>query len=176
MRIPLYSIVLRVGLALPTHDATAQTARVGGHYGVNLTEGEWEQERLGVQGEVRAVGPMAVSAAVSKFVGWPGVTGISGSAWQVHANVRFRARGKWSFVSVGYGFVGLHSSVSATVQPGTTVSRSDSDFADTAVLGLEAPVPHVRPFADLYFIYILDRQGQLGVNLLMGLQVPIPLQ
>lgn len=44
--------LLAVALAVPGQRATAQVARLGAHYGVNLTEGHWEHERLGVQGEV----------------------------------------------------------------------------------------------------------------------------
>src|SRR2546426_5818909 len=32
--------------------AAAQTARVGAHYGVNLSDGHWEDERLGAQASV----------------------------------------------------------------------------------------------------------------------------
>jgi len=154
----------------------AQTARVGAHYGVNLTEGHWEQERLGVQGEVRALGPLAVSGAFSRFLNYPGVTGLTGTAWQAQANVRLRARGKWGFASIGYGFVVLHQRLEGQVQPGTTIAVSASDWADAGVLGLELPTRYVRPFADLYLFYLLDRSGGVGANLLMGLQVPMPIR
>jgi len=176
MRLPIHGTLLVLALIVPTRHAVAQTGAIGTHYGVNLTEGHWEQEHLGVHGEVRAVGPLVVSAAISKLIDWPAVTGLTGSAWQVHANVRLRPPGTWSFASVGYGFVVVRSSVQGTVQPGTTVTVSDSEFADTAVLGLQAPLQYVRPFVDLYLIYLLDRTGQVGVNLLMGLQLPIPLR
>jgi len=42
------------------------------------------------------------------------------------------------------------------------------------VLGLEAPTPYVRPFADVYLIDILDRESAVGVNLLMGIQIRLP--
>lgn len=155
--------------------AAAQTARLGAHYGVNLTEGHWQQERLGVQGEVRVLGPLVVSGAVSRFLDYPGVTGLTGSAWQTHANIRLRAPGKWGFASVGYGFVVVRESVEGVLQSGTTVTLSDSEFADTAVLGLETPTRYVRAFADLYLIYLFDRTGAVAVNLLMGLQVPMPI-
>src|SRR6266516_4044506 len=87
--------------------AAAQTARVGAHYGVNLSDGHWEDERLGGQASVHIVGPL---------------------------------------------------------------DTAGSDFTDAIVLGLEAPTPHVRPFADLYLIDILDRESAVGVNLLMGIQ------
>jgi len=37
--------------------ATAQTGRVGAHYGVNLSNGHWEDERLGAQASVHVIGP-----------------------------------------------------------------------------------------------------------------------
>jgi hypothetical protein len=154
--------------------ATGQTARLGAHYGVNLTENHWEQERLGVQGEVRVLGPLVASGAFSQLIDYPGLTGWTGSAWQAHANLRLRARAGWGFASLGYGFVVVHQRLQSPVRPGTIVNIADSEFADTAVLGLEVPTPYVRPFADLYLIYLLDRTGQVGVNLLMGLQVPLP--
>src|SRR6266566_4748506 len=127
--------------------AAAQTARVGAHYGVNLSDGHWEDERLGAQVSVHIVGPLETAGAFSVLTAWPGATGFTGSAWQAYWTMRVRPRGPLSFASVGYGFI---------------------------VLGLEAPTPHVRPFADLYLIDILDRESAVGVNLLMGIQIPVP--
>lgn len=174
MRIPSATLVAAMAVGLPGLCA-AQTARVGAHYGVNLSDGHWEQERLGVQGEVRVLGPLVVSGALSRYLDYPGVTGLTGAAWQTHANLRLRAPGKWGFASVGYGFVVVRQSVEGLVQPGTTVKISDSEFADTAVLGVEIPTRYVRAFADLYLIYLFDRTGAVGTNLLMGLQVPMPI-
>ena len=92
--------------ALPGASA-AQTVRLGAHYGVNLTEGHWEQERLGVQGELRVLGPLALSGAVSRYLNYPAVAGLTGSASQLHLNARLRARGLWSFDPGGDGFVPL---------------------------------------------------------------------
>jgi hypothetical protein len=170
-RSPILAAALAFALA-PV--AVAQTVRLGAHYGVDLTQGHWEQERLGVQGEVRVLGPLAMSGAFSAYLNYPGSPVVTGSAWQFHANARLRAPGMWSFASVGYGFVVLHQSLQAYPQPGTTIRASDSQITDTAVFGLEAPLRYVRPFADLYLMYLLDHRGQVGVNLLMGLQVPLP--
>ena len=54
------------------------------------------------------------------------------------------------------------------------LDASGSNFTDAIVLGLEAPTPYVRPFADLYLVDILDRESAVGVNLLMGVQVRLP--
>ena len=39
--------------------AAAQTARAGAHYGVNLSNGHWEDERLGAQASVHIIGTEA---------------------------------------------------------------------------------------------------------------------
>ena len=151
--------------------AAAQTARVGAHYGVNLSDGHWEDERLGAQASVHIVGPLETAGAFSVLTEWPGATGFTGSAWQAYWTMRVRPRGPLSFASVGYGFVLLHSSLrNASLQ----LDTSGSDFTDAIVLGVETPTPHVRPFADLYLIDILDRESAVGVNLLMGIQIPVP--
>jgi len=105
------------------------------------------------------------------LTGWPGATGFTGSAWQAYWTMRVRPRGPLSFASLGYGFVLLHSSLRNT---SLQLDTAGSDFTDAIVLGLEAPTPHVRPFADLYLIDILDRESAVGVNLLMGIQIPVP--
>jgi hypothetical protein len=141
---------------------------VGAHYGVNLSDGHWEDERLGAQGALRVIRPVEIAGGISVFTDWPGVTGFSGTAWQAYGTLRARPGGRWAFVSAGYGFVLLHGSV----QEGNE-TVSDSEFTDAIVLGLEAPLPYVRPFGDLYLIDILDRESAVGVNLLLGLQVPL---
>ncbi len=150
--------------------ATAQTARVGAHYGVNLSDGHWDDERVGAQASVHVVGPLETAGAFSLFTDWPGSSGFTGSAWQAYWTARVRPRGPWSFASIGYGFVLLHSSIRNT---SLQIDASGSTFTDAVVLGLEAPTPHVRPFVDLYLIDILDRESAVGVNLLMGLQVHV---
>ena len=166
------AVTLLIGMVPPVAcTAAAQTARVGAHYGVNLSDGHWEDERFGAQASVHIVGPLETAGAFSVFTAWPGATGFTGSAWQAYWTMRVRPRGPWSFASVGYGFVLLHSSLrNASLQ----LDTSGSDFTDAIVLGVETPTPHVRPFADLYLIDILDRESAVGVNLLMGVQIPVP--
>ncbi len=85
--------------------------------------------------------------------------------------MRVRPRGTWSIASLGYGFILIHSSLrDASLQ----LETSGSNFTDAVVLGLEAPTPFVRPFADLYLVDILDRESAVGVNLLMGVQIRLP--
>ena len=156
---------------LVARTAAAQHSRVGAHYGVNLSDGHWEDERLGAQASVHVIGALETAAALSVFTNWPGAPGFTGSAWQAYWTMRVRPRGSWSFASVGYGFVLIHSSLrNASLQ----VDMSGSNVTDAVVLGLEAPTPHVRPFADLYLIDILDRESAVGVNLLMGVQIRLP--
>ena len=166
------AVTLLFGLVPPVAcTAGAQTARVGAHYGVNLSDGHWEDERLGAQASVHIVGPLETAGAFSVLTAWPGATGFTGSAWQAYWTMRVRPRGPLSFASVGYGFVLLHSSLR---NASLGLDTAGSDFTDAIVLGLEAPTPHVRPFADLYLIDILDRESAVGVNLLMGIQIPVP--
>lgn len=47
MRCRTLTLLLAIALAWPGQRAAAQVARLGAHYGVNLTENHWEQERLG---------------------------------------------------------------------------------------------------------------------------------
>jgi hypothetical protein len=151
--------------------AAAQTARVGVHYGVNLSDGHWDDERLGAQASVHIIGPLETAGAFSVFTDWPGTPGSTGSAWQAYWTMRVRPRGPWSIASAGYGFILLHSSLrNATLQ----LDVSGSHFTDAIVLGLEGPTPYVRPFADLYLVDILDRESAVGVNLLMGIQIRLP--
>jgi hypothetical protein len=154
-------------MLLPAGNAAAQAARVGAHYGANLSDGHWDDERFGAQGSVHIVGPLETAAAFSVFSDWPGAVGFTGSAWQAYWTARVRPRGPWSFASAGYGFVLLHGSLRST---STTFRQSASTFTDAIVLGLEAPIPRIRPFADLYLIDILDRESGVGVNILLGVQ------
>jgi len=166
------AVTLLLGLVpLVACAAVAQTARVGAHYGVNLSDGHWEDERLGAQASVHIIGPLETAGALSVFTNWPGATGFTGSAWQAYWTMRVRPRGSVSFASVGYGFILIHSSLRNT---SLQLDTSGSNFTDAIVLGLEAPTPYVRPFADVYLIDILDRESAVGVNLLMGIQIRLP--
>jgi len=166
------AVTLLLGLVpMVACTAAAQTARVGAHYGVNLSDGHWEDERLGAQASVHIIGPVETAGAFSVFTDWPGATGFTGSAWQAYWTMRVRPRGPSSFASVGYGFILIRSSLrNASLE----LDTSGSTFTDAIVLGLEAPTPYVRPFADLYLIDILDRESAVGVNLLMGVQIRLP--
>src|SRR5256712_13852986 len=151
--------------------AAAQTARVGAHYGVNLSDGHWDDERLGAQASVHAIGPLETAGALSIFTNWPGATGFTGSAWQAYWTMRVRPRGSVSFASVGYGFVLIHSSLRNT---SLQLDTSGSNFTDALVLGLEAPTPYVRPFDEVYLFEILVREYAVGVTLFLGIQIHFP--
>src|SRR5437899_6741773 len=125
------AVTLLLGLVpLVACAAVAQTARVGAHYGVNLSDGHWEDERLGAQASVHIIGPLETAGALSVFTNWPGATGFTGSAWQAYWTVRVRPRGSVSFASVGYGFILIHSSLRNT---SLQLDTSGSNFTDAIV-------------------------------------------
>jgi hypothetical protein len=163
---------LLCALSLATKPAAGQTARVGMHYGAAVRNGEIQDDRLGVQASVHLLGPLETGAAFSVFVGWPGVDLYTGSAWHGYWSLRVRPSGVWSMVSAGYGLAVTHE---ATTDTRLGTSTSYTYVYDAFTLGLEAPTPYVRPFADLYLLRILDRSGSVGVNVLVGLQVVVPL-
>ena len=69
------AVTLLLGLVpMVACTAAAQTARVGAHYGVNLSNGHWEDERLGAQASVHIIGPVETAGAFSVFTDWPGAT------------------------------------------------------------------------------------------------------
>src|SRR5437763_15152419 len=104
------AVTLLLGLVpMVACTAAAQTARVGAHYGVNLSDGHWEDERLGAQASVHIIGPLETAGALSVFTNWPGATGFTGSAWQAYWPLRVRPRRAGSFAAVGDGFLLLHS-------------------------------------------------------------------
>src|SRR5437870_1409266 len=83
------AVTLLLGLVpLVACAAVAQTARVGAHYGVNLSDGHWEDGRLGARASVHIIGPLGTAGALSVFTNWPGATGFTGSAWQAYWTVR----------------------------------------------------------------------------------------
>src|SRR5437899_9638186 len=125
------AVTLLVGvLPLMVSTAAAQAGRVGAHYGVNLSNGHWEDERLGAQASVHVIGPLETAGALSIFTNWPGATGFTGSAWQAYWTMRVRPRGSVSFASVDYGFVLIHSSLRNT---SLQLDTSGSNFTDAIV-------------------------------------------
>src|SRR2546425_8605271 len=104
------AVTLLVGvLPLMVSTAAAQAGRVGAHYGVNLSNGHWEDERLGLQASVHIAGPLETAGAFSLFTDWPGASGFTGSAWRAYPPRRGRARGPSSFAAACHGFLRLHS-------------------------------------------------------------------
>lgn len=158
-------VVLALAVVGPARNASAQVTRLGAHYGVNLSNGGWEDPRLGLQGVGHLVGPIEVSGTFSYFTAWPG------GAWQVYSAVRVRGPGSWAFASAGWGPVFTHTSLRDQV---TGQGSSEDSFADSAVLGFEAPARHVRPFVDLYLSHLLDGGDGVNANLLIGCHLLIP--
>src|SRR2546428_12535827 len=88
------AVTLLVGvLPLMVSTAAAQAGRVGAHYGVNLSNGHWEDERLGLQASVHIAGPLETAGAFSLLTDWPGASGFTGSALQAYWTPRGPARG-----------------------------------------------------------------------------------
>src|SRR3989442_12189585 len=103
------AVTLLFGLVPPVVcTAAAQTARVGAHYGVNLSDGHWEDERLGAQASVHIVGPLETAGAFSVLTEGPGATGFPGSAWQAYRTSRVCPRGPVPIARVGHGFCLVH--------------------------------------------------------------------
>src|SRR3989440_10954807 len=97
------AVTLLLGLVpLVACAAVAQTARVGAHYGVNLSDGHWEDERLGAQASVHIIGPLETAGALSVFTNWPGATGFTGSAWQAYWTDRKSTRLNSSHDQISY--------------------------------------------------------------------------
>jgi hypothetical protein len=144
----------------------------GVHFGFNFSNGEIEDERLGLGAIVPVLGPIELTATFSyryNFLNDPSMES-SGSAWQSYFTARVRPFGRGSFAALGYGLTVSHISVSHPTQ-GT---RSNTEVTDVIVIGLELPLWWIRPFGELYLIDILDRESAVGGNALFGLNFTLP--
>lgn len=144
----------------------------GLHFGFNFSDGEIDDERLGLGVVVPVLGPIELAAAFSYFYNYLNepASQYTGSAWQGYFTARIRPFGRGSFAALGYGVTVLHAS--ATHVSGA--SASDTEVTDVIVIGLELPLWWVRPFGELYLIDILDREAAVGGNALFGLSFMLP--
>jgi hypothetical protein len=146
---------------------------VGVHGGFNVTEGNVDDERIGVQGSIPVVWRLTVNPAFSYLYNYPDdPTGFfEGSAWETYFTLRVQPLGNDSFLSLGYGFTVVHASLHTT---DGSFSDSDTDGTDIGVIGFTLPKGRVRPFAELYLIDLLERQSAVGGHLLFGVNLRIP--
>jgi hypothetical protein len=153
--------------------ATHPPLLVGVHGGFNFSDGNVDDERLGVQGSIPLVWRLTVDPVFSYLYNFPDdPTGVyGGSAWEAYFTLRVHPFGYDSFLSLGYGFTVAHASLHTKDQ---TFSDSDTDGTDVGVIGLTYPKGRLRPFAEMYLVDLLERQSAVGGHLLFGVNLRIP--
>ena len=147
--------------------------RLGVHGGFDLSDGEVEQGRVGVQGAVPIGWLLTLNPAASYIYDFPDdPTGtFEGSAWETYLTLRVQPFGLDSWLGLGYGLTYAHASVHTK---DGAFSGSDSDATDVGVIALTLPKGRVRPFADFYLIDLLERQASVGAHLLFGVNLLVP--
>jgi hypothetical protein len=158
--------------SISTAEAQAARFQVGLHGGFDLSDGDVEGERVGVQASIPLVWLLTANPVFGYLYNWPEHPRdfFEGSAWQSYLTVRVHPFGSDSFLGVGYGFTLAYVSLRTTTG---TYSDSDTDATDVAVIALTLPTWRVRPFAELYLIDLLEHSS-VGANLLFGLNLRIP--
>ena len=146
--------------------------QVGLHGGFDFSDGDVEDERVGVQASIPLFWRLTANPAFSYLYNWPDdPTGFfEGSAWQGYLTVRVHPFGGDSFLGVGYGLTLAYASLRTA---DGAISDSDTDATDVGVIALTLPSGRVRPFAELYLIDLLEHSS-VGGNLLFGLNLRIP--
>jgi hypothetical protein len=170
------TLALVVLALVPPAVLAAQTpghVRLGLHGGFNLSNGEVEQGRLGIQGAVPIAWLLTVNPAVSYIYDFPDdPTGtFEGSAWETYLTLRVQPFGLDSWLGLGYGLTYAHLSVHTK---DGTFSDSAGDATDVGVIALTLPKGRVRPFADFYLIGLLERRASVGAHLLFGANLLVP--
>jgi hypothetical protein len=146
--------------------------QAGLHGGFDFSDGDVEDERIGVQASIPLFWRLTANPVFSYLYNWPDdPTGFfEGSAWQGYLTVRVHPFGGDSFLGVGYGFTLAH--VSLRTADGS-FSDSDTDATDVGVISVSLPTGRVRPFAEVYLVDLLEHSS-VGGNLLFGLNLRIP--
>ncbi|MCG8604097.1 hypothetical protein MJD09_03740 [bacterium] len=138
-------------------------------YGVTLDNGEFEDERIGLQATLGLWGPVEIAPAVSYFTNYPDLgSQFSGTAWQGYLTARVRLFGPGFPAALGYGITFARQSLK---QSPSGVSSSLTDATDVAVVSLQVPGWRVRPFVDLYLLDIFERKSAVTGNLLGGVAI-----
>jgi hypothetical protein len=170
----LVAVVLAAVLA-PTWAAGQASNRVslGIHGGFNFSDGAVEDERIGIQGSVPVIWRLSLNPAFGYFYNFPGDPSgfLEGSAWEAYLTARVHPFGTNSWLGLGYGLTFAHASVEAA---DGAFSDSDSDATDVGVVSVTLPKGRVRPFAEVYFIDLLERSSAVGGHLLFGLNYYLP--
>jgi len=145
---------------------------VGVHGGFNFTHGSVDDKRFGVQGSIPYIWRLTIDPVFSYVYHFDDPSGVyRGSQWQTYLTVRVHPLGNDSFLSVGYGFTLVRTSLHTRDH---TFSQSDFGGTDVGVIGLTYPKGRVRPFADMYLVDLLERENPVGGHLLFGVNLRIP--
>jgi hypothetical protein len=169
----IFGCVVLLALLLIGSTVVAQTRspfQVGVHGGFDFSDGEVDNERIGLQASVPVVWRLTVNPVFSYLYNFPGdPTGFfEGSAWEGYLTLRVHP---YSFVALGYGITLIHASLSI---PSLGLSDSETDATDVGVIALTYPRGRVRPFAEVYLVDLLERRGAVGGHLLFGVNLRIP--
>lgn len=161
---------------LLTSSAMAQTRtpfQAGVHWGFNFSDGEVDDERIGLQASVPVVWRLTINPVFSYLYNFPGDPSgfFEGSAWQGYLTLRVHPFGKDPFLALGYGITLAHASLRI---PDLGVSDSETDATDVGVIAVTLPKGRVRPFAEVYLVDLLERRAAVGGNLLVGANLRIP--
>lgn len=114
-------LLLALLLTVPTVGAqTRPSFQAGAHGGFDFTEGEVDNERLGVQASVPVGWLLTLDPVFSYLYNFPGdpTDTFEGSAWQGYLTLRVHP---WSFLALGYGMTVIHASLSS----------AEFDFSDS---------------------------------------------
>jgi hypothetical protein len=165
-----------LGSLLLTPTAMAQTRtpfQAGVHWGFNFSDGEVDDERIGLQASVPVIWRLTINPVFSYLYNFPGDPSgfFEGSAWQGYLTLRVPPFGKNPFLALGYGITLAHASLRI---PDLGVSDSETDATDVGVIAVTLPKGRVRPFAEVYLVDLLERRASVGGNLLVGANLRIP--
>jgi hypothetical protein len=149
---------------------TRPTFQAGAHGGFDFTNGEVDNERIGVQASVPVGWLLTVNPVFSYLYNFPGdpTDTFEGSAWQGYLTLRVHPL---PFLALGYGMTVIHASLSSAE---FDFSDSETDATDVGVVGLTLPTGRVRPFAELYLVDLLERRSAVGGHLLFGVNLRLP--
>lgn len=140
---------------------------VGGHVGVNASEGEMEDWRLGGHVLLKVVGPIQISPGFNRYAGEGDYSSGFTSGWQGWLNVRVSPSGPGWYV--GMGLTVIHESFKAIAMVADFGRRDEStELRHVLLIGTELPTDRITPFLELQ---LLDLAAQ--VHLFAGVNIRI---
>lgn len=165
--------VVLLALLLVGRIGEAQTRppfQAGVHGGFDFSDGEVDNERIGLQASVPVVWLLTANPVFSYLYNFPDDPSgtFEGSAWQGYLTARVHP---YSFLALGYGITVVHASITI---PELGISDSDTDATDVGVIALTLPKGRIRPFVEVYLIDLLERRATVGGHLLFGVNLRIP--